>query len=72
MRGTRKSIYKVSSEDSVQQQTMSKADLKDTVIRQIDMLFQDCDFISKISKILFDSLIEPIKKVLQFFHRMQP
>ena len=28
------------------------------------MLFQDCDFICKISKILFDSLIEPIKKAI--------
>lgn len=45
-------------------QTLPGDVIKDTVSKQIDTIFQDCDFICKISKILVDSLIEPIKRAI--------
>ncbi|KAK7881388.1 hypothetical protein WMY93_029797 [Mugilogobius chulae] len=38
--------------------------LTDTVCNHIDALFQDCDFITKITKLLVDSLIDPIKRAI--------
>ncbi|CAL9695549.1 unnamed protein product [Knipowitschia caucasica] len=39
-------------------------DIQNTVSKQMDALFQDNDFIRKITQTLVDSLIEPIKRAL--------
>ncbi len=52
------------SSESEQRLNVPKTDIKDTISKQIDILFQDSDFIRKISKILVDCLIEPVKKAI--------
>lgn len=51
-------------EESEQRLDVPRTDIKDTENKQIDILLQDSDFIHKISKILVDSLIEPVKKAI--------
>lgn len=46
------------------QQPAQIAAIEDTVSKQIDALFQDYGFICKISQLLVDSLIEPIKQAI--------
>lgn len=46
------------------QQPAQIAAIEDTVSKQIDALFQDYGFIRKISQLLVDSLIEPIKQAI--------
>ncbi|KAK7919093.1 hypothetical protein WMY93_010377 [Mugilogobius chulae] len=58
-----KDATKVSPGDAKKQQIPGEV-IQDTVSKQIDALFQDCDFICKISKLLVDSLIEPIKRAI--------
>ncbi len=43
---------------------LSGVDIKYIISKQIDILFLDTNFVNKISKILMDSLIEPIKKAI--------
>ncbi|KAM3878477.1 protein-glutamine gamma-glutamyltransferase 2 [Diretmus argenteus] len=43
---------------------LSRVDSNDIISKQMDTLFLDTDFANKISKILMDSLIEPVKKAI--------
>ena len=43
---------------------LSRVDIKDIISKQMDILFLDTKFVNKISKILMDSLIEPVKKAI--------
>ena len=43
---------------------LSRVDIKDIISKQMDILFLDTNFVNKISKILMDSLIEPVKKAI--------
>lgn len=43
---------------------LSRVDIRDIISKQMDILFLDTNFVNKISKILMDSLIEPVKKAM--------